>query len=251
MLQKLIASLDRQTANDCFSETLVFEGHEVAVRRSTRRKKSWSMRFDADQLIVMTPLGVPDADILHWLASKKQWIARQAEKAVPQREYRVGEQFWFLGQQLELAPAEQPQKSTISLVKSTNGSGLLASPNKATQPEKICAGIHSWYQREAADFLPQRFDALVAQTGFKPSGLEIKYYKSRWGSCTSKRVIQLNWRLMMVPETVIDYVIIHELCHLKHFNHSKAFWALVEKHCPDHRAQRRWLKDHASELTLP
>lgn len=229
-----------------YSDEFEINGRTVQVRRSARRKKSMSMRLDQGTLIVMVPARTPDQKILDWVRQKTSWIEQQAAKAVPAREYAVGATFYFSGQPLMLQHCDSPQNATIQ----RRDNRLCVRPDK-TDAAQIRAGVRSWYQREAQACLPQRLDALSMDTGLLPQGLEIKYYKARWGSCTEKGMIQLNWRLMMVPESVVDYVIVHELCHLKHFNHSPAFWALVASHCVDYKAQRQWLKDHAAQLTLP
>ena len=94
----------------------------------------------------------------------------------------------------------------------------------------------------AAEYMPARVAELAAIHGFDYAVVRIKNQKTRWGSCSAKGNINLNLRLMMAPDPVIDYVIIHELCHLRELNHSLAFWALVESCCPDYRRWRNWLK---------
>jgi len=81
-----------------------------------------------------------------------------------------------------------------------------------------------------------------------PRGLRIKTLKSRWGSCGPHNDINLNWLLMLAPPVIFEYVVIHELCHIKHKNHSKEFWHLVADHMPDYLQHRQWLKQHGSSL---
>ena len=94
----------------------------------------------------------------------------------------------------------------------------------------------------AQKYLPQRTWELAEQTGLTPAGVKVTGAKTRWGSCSGKNRICLSWRLMERPREVIDYVIIHELCHTEHHDHSKGFWALVESFLPNYRALRRELK---------
>ena len=86
--------------------------------------------------------------------------------------------------------------------------------------------------------------------GFRYQNVRVKNQKTRWGSCSSKGNINLNLRLMMAPEPAIDYVIVHELCHLRVLNHSPAFWTLVESCFPDYRRWRAWFKEHGASLIL-
>jgi len=95
-----------------------------------------------------------------------------------------------------------------------------------------------------------RAEELAHKHGFKFARVRIKNQKTRWGSCSAKRNINLNMRLMMAPDGAIDYVIIHELCHLRELNHSAAFWALVESYCPEFRHWRAWFRQHGPSLIL-
>ena len=86
--------------------------------------------------------------------------------------------------------------------------------------------------------------------GRQPGRITIREQKTRWGSCSAKKNLNFNWKLMLAPPDVLDYVVVHELCHLIHLDHSPAFWALVGSVLPDYRARRRWLKEHGDELML-
>lgn len=104
------------------------------------------------------------------------------------------------------------------------------------------------YRRQAKQVFTERVHYYEPLLGVQALGIRIKDQKTRWGSCSNKGNINLNWRLILAPGEVMDYVIIHELCHLREMNHSQAFWKLVESICPDYREHRQWLKDHADEL---
>ena len=110
--------------------------------------------------------------------------------------------------------------------------------------------LEKWYRREAGEvFHAKALEyAAVLHVDFK--NIRVKDQKSRWGSCSSNRNMNFNWRILMAPEPVCDYVIIHELCHLVHMNHSPDFWNLVESICPGYREYKRWLKEHGEELYL-
>jgi hypothetical protein len=107
-----------------------------------------------------------------------------------------------------------------------------------------------WYRAQADTYLTERVHILSQQTDLPPASVQVRQYKARWGSCKITGDIQLNWKLIMAPPAVIDYVIIHELCHLQQHNHSPAFWALVDSFDPAHQRHRQWLKDHHSSLSL-
>lgn len=110
------------------------------------------------------------------------------------------------------------------------------------------------YRDAARDYIPMRV-AYYAQTYshficHPYHNITIRDQKTRWGSCSSRGNLSFNWRLMLAPPAVLDYVVVHELCHLEHMNHSKDFWQCVESILPDYKERRKWLKEHGQELTF-
>ena len=103
-------------------------------------------------------------------------------------------------------------------------------------------------KRQAGEDLPGRVARLAKILGADYGTVTLRYQKTRWGSCTGKGNLNFNCLLMLTPPQVRDYVVIHELCHRKHLNHSAQFWAEVERHCPDYRVHRKWLKDNGGSL---
>ena len=105
-----------------------------------------------------------------------------------------------------------------------------------------------WLTEAAKEDLPPRVSRLAAQMGIAYGRITIRSQHTRWGSCSAKGNLNFNCLLMLCPEEVRDYVVIHELCHRKEMNHSAAFWAEVERFCPDYRMHRRWLKENGAAL---
>jgi predicted metal-dependent hydrolase len=103
--------------------------------------------------------------------------------------------------------------------------------------------LRQWVRAKAMDLLPERLLSLSSQTGLECQRISIRSQKSRWGSCSSKGTISLNDQLVFLPPACVDYLIIHELCHTQHMNHSQAFWRLVEHHCPDFQVQENALNN--------
>lgn len=112
-----------------------------------------------------------------------------------------------------------------------------------TDNDVVKKAVKEWYAARAVSIIPARVAYYQKQMGVSIGRICIKDVRSRWGSCSSKRNLNFNWRLVMAPLSVLDYVVVHELCHLKEMNHSKAFWALVEEILPDYTMQRKWLKE--------
>jgi predicted metal-dependent hydrolase len=110
--------------------------------------------------------------------------------------------------------------------------------------------LERWYRRQARAEIAPRLDAAVARAGTRYSGLTIRAQKTRWASCSSTGAMSFNWRLLLAPEAVLDYVVEHEVCHIEIMDHSPRFWALLESRVPDWREHSRWLRRYGSTLNL-
>ncbi len=145
-------------------------------------------------------------------------------------------QYWIGSKLSELQKRKQQQPASSGLT-----------------PEQALA-LEKRYRAAAKAYIPQRV-AYYAETYchiLPPavSSIAIRSQKTRWGSCSSRGTLSFNWRLMLAPPAILDYVVVHELCHLRHMNHSKDFWACVETILPDYKERRKWLNEHGHELTL-
>ena len=123
-------------------------------------------------------------------------------------------------------------------------------PDSQQNHESVKAALGQWYQLRAEQRLPKIVQQLSQKIGVDYGDIEIRHFKSRWGSCRADGRLQFNWRLMMAPSKVIEYVVVHELCHRLHLNHSPAFWNEVERHMPEFQHHRKWLKTDGHLLTL-
>src|SRR5215211_112609 len=110
--------------------------------------------------------------------------------------------------------------------------------------------LERWYRRAARAEIAPRAERAADALGARLTGLTIRAQRTRWGSCSPMGALSFNWRLLLAPEPVLDYVVWHEACHLKVADHSHRFWALVERHCPDWREHARWLRRNGSALAL-
>lgn len=237
--------------------TIVLQGEPVAYSlRESRRAKRVIITLSPERgLEVVYPAGQrhpPPEDVLR---NNADWIisSLRRSEAVPgfSRRYAAGEQFLVRGQPYALAlrDSQEPGMASAFLREDELEVCLPALPNDSIA-EVTRQVVIGFYRRLAHVYLPGRLDELAAEHGFRYNRLRIKHQKTRWGSCSAKRNINLNLRLMMAADEAIDYVILHELCHLRHFNHSPAFWHLVEKCCPEYRVWRDWLKRNRAQLIL-
>jgi predicted metal-dependent hydrolase len=110
--------------------------------------------------------------------------------------------------------------------------------------------VERWYRRVARTEFAARLDAACARAGTPYNGLKIRGQRTRWASCSSTGAMSFNWRLLLAPEPVVDYVVEHEVCHLEVLDHSPRFWALLESRVPGWRAHSRWLRRYGSTLVL-
>jgi predicted metal-dependent hydrolase len=110
--------------------------------------------------------------------------------------------------------------------------------------------LERWYRRQARAEIAPRLDAATAAAGSSYSGLTIRGQRTRWASCSATGAMSFNWRLLLAPAPVLDYVVWHEVCHLEVMDHSPRFWALLTERCPDYRAHAGWLRRHGATLAL-
>ena len=189
------------------------------------------------------------------LQKKQKWILRKvkefsAVEILDEKELKSGETLFFLGQEHDLK-IEVSSHKRITITK--NESEILihlpqqieASP---ARERLIAKHLLKWYRKQAQMLIIPRAEDYAQKIGVKPKFIKIRKMKKRWGSCSSEGKVTINLKLIMAPLQVVDYVIIHELSHLVHFNHSKSFWKFVEHHCPSFKIQKQWLRIHQFRL---
>lgn len=219
----------------------------IEIHRLVRSKrKTLALIVETDgRLTVRAPLRMKETDIRRFIEEKKDWIERKqagTKKDAPApRQYVDGEVFLYLGKEipLRLVPGGNPALVLGRVFK-------LAKPAQA----KAQPVFEAWYKKQARAVLSERVKFFSRVHGFKAGKMRISSARTRWGSYSSKGTLSFTWRLVMAPPEVIDYVVVHELCHSKALNHSKEFWAQVEKILPDYKNRRKWLKKNGGRLRL-
>lgn len=204
-------------------------------------------------LEVVAPKGASQQRIEQVLSTKSTWIARTLDRMERERAAAAppplvsGRVLPLAGERLRLvvttgAPAGRYRASR-------SGETLALVVHDDTD-ETIRRALEAWYRREARAVFAERLTACNAAYGFVYGRVSIKEQTSRWGSCSRRGNLNFNWRLLLAPLPVLDYVVFHELCHLKELNHSERFWRLVARGCPDYKTYRRWLHDNGRSLVL-
>lgn len=181
-----------------------------------------------------------------WILDKIHEMELQGDK-VPVRTYQTGETLYYLGQAYQLIrkPAIIGRRVYVRLEEKN-----IVIYGKFEQEEQVKQVLEAWYQQKAAIWMTKRLNFFKEQIGVEYKKVSFRSPKTRWGSCSTTKNIMLNWKLIMAPAEIIDYVICHELCHLLEMNHSSAFWLLVEKQIPDWQERRGWLKENGMTLVV-
>jgi len=211
-------------------------------------RKTFGLEIKPDgQLIVRAPKTASDALIKSMVAKKANWIAKTRARLARQypslaaKTFSSGETFYYLGEKYPLRVTTRA-RPLLDL----DGAFYLF---KGAQ-DRAREIFIEWYREETRQITDDLIQNYAGQYRFKINQVRITSARTRWGSCSGKNNLNFTYRLAMAPIEVIDYVVVHELAHLKVRNHSKAFWNVVAEIKPDYEQNRKWLKKHGALLTL-
>ena len=194
---------------------------------------------------VKAPFYTSEHVINSFIQSKYKWIEKTMasyqhyQHMVFPNPIVFGSMLHYLGKPLKVVLMTTPEHSIF-----IEDDNLIICFSEVLVQKKLYAFLISWYQKMASDLFTKRLEYWRTRMNVTVDRLIIKQFKSRWGSCSYKKIIALNWILVKSPLDIIDYVIVHECCHLVHFNHSKKFWQLVEFYMPAYKDKKRWLKQY-------
>jgi predicted metal-dependent hydrolase len=212
-----------------------------AVRRSERARRVRVTVDPARGVEVVLPRGAPEREAAAAVRELQPWIERRVQELERARAAVAarGGTVPYLGQVLHVI--SEPGRTRVH----RRGRQLLA----PTGPERGPA-LERWYRRAARAEIAPRLEKACALAGTPHAGLTIRGQRTRWASCSRSGAMSFNWRLLLAPEAVLDYVVWHEVCHLEVADHSPRFWALLALRCPDYREHARWLRRHGGTLVL-
>jgi predicted metal-dependent hydrolase len=189
---------------------------------------------------VVLPARAPERAAAAAVREMRPWIERRlsdAQEVLARVAERAGT-VPYLGESLELVP--EGGRTRVH----RRGEHLLV-PTGDARP-----ALERFYRRAARHEIAVRLDEATALAGLRYSGLSIRAQRTRWASCSAGGAMSFNWRLLMAPERVLEYVVWHEVCHLQILDHSPRFWSLLERHWPDYREDRAWLSRNGATLML-
>ena len=215
--------------------------NDVKVVRTFKRKKTITLRLNNGVVEILCPYLISDSKIKKILEKKKHWIFRRKKEWINNLSHSspIGEDFvTYKNLNLKLVLNQGIKEN---LEKKDNTLFVTYNLRKKKTIKDLVVG---WLKKESQEFLSVRVQELSRETGIQYNFLKIKSYSARWGSCSINKEICLNWKLIMLPVEIIDYVIIHELSHIIVPNHSKKFWDLVKEIDPNFKIKKQWLKEN-------
>ena len=231
----------------------VHDGRVVsyAIRRSARARWLGLTIRPETGLVVIVPASSRARPIEPFLRQQARWIFRHLDRLaasaahIPRR-WPYGPTLPYQGEEHRVLLRQAAGRSTVT----RSEDRMLTVQMRAPGVEGARRVLRRWYVGEAQRACAERAEALSACVGIPYRRLRIRNQRRQWGSCSAKGHLHFNWRLIMAPPEVLDYVVLHELCHRRELNHSPRFWTLVSAHCPAYRDALAWLKTYGPYLTL-
>lgn len=210
----------------------------------TARKRSAAIRLEGELVKVSVPMSLSDHRIQDLVSKRTPWIKKKLQEQ-PERpilrpkQYVSGEAFTYLGNnyRLKVLSGDTPAIKLRGGYLQATITTLDADPQNTMR-----SLLENWYRSHAEQRLGDKTARWAKVVGVIPNSISVKDYKSRWGSCSVKGDISYNWRIILAPHRIVDYVVVHELCHLLEHNHSSRYWQHVGRYIPNWRECRDWLK---------
>jgi predicted metal-dependent hydrolase len=220
--------------------------HQYQIRRSKRAKYLRINIHPQHGIEVVLPVQMSERLVGPFVQQHQEWIERQINKLGMHRPTQLPEHIHLMMNNEVWQVSYDTGANKRHRLKQNGHQLVIIGPDKDPRPCR--EQLQRWLRKKAKHLLPQRLEELSRSTRLDYNSIAIRSQKTRWGSCSSKRNINLNDRLALLPQELVDYVMIHELCHTREMNHSPAFWKLVESHCADYKIQRRKLNKARQQL---
>ena len=240
-------------------EYLTHEGEKIPYQIIKTSRKTISIHIDKNGISVRCPRQITKEKIAELVAQKQDWILKKYYELklnqVPKEkvEYKNGSKIQYRGylMELELLPVQTNQMKE-NQARMWLQEGKVKIESSSFQSDFIKSLLEQWYRMEAKKRICERVEYYTKNYDFKKkvNKITIKDQKSKWGSCSSKCNLNFNYRLIMAPDDVLDYIVVHELCHFLHMNHSSQFWESVKTILPNYEKQKLWLKKNGAKLEI-
>ncbi|MFT6557896.1 M48 family metallopeptidase [Sneathiella sp.] len=211
----------------------------LVLRRSARAKRL-KIRVEANRSVtVVLPRGISDATALSFVEKEHRWVLAQLAKIDAPVPFSDAEMVPVLGREYILRHCPD-RRGVVSI----EGREILVCGQRAHMARRF----EDWAKRHIRSLILEKVTEYAEKAGVSFGRITVKDQKSRWGSCSSAGNLNFSWRLIFMPEFVVDYIVCHEVCHLVHLNHSRDFWRLNRRLCPDTEKAKAWLKENGSKV---
>lgn len=223
-------------------------GETIAYQLERRSRRTVGLKITADGLVVHAPKYILEFQLKKLIQEKSNWIVSKLDARkqnhIPPIIWQDGETLQLLGNAINLNVVQDAKNKQAQF----NHDSLTITSPQADDEAVIKHKVIQWYKKQAEVDFGRRLAVLAAKLGVSTPPLKLSSAQSRWGSCSSRGDIRLNWRLLQAPPHIINYVVCHELAHLKEMNHSAKFWAVVESIYPDYKLAEKELKQLSPQL---
>ena len=223
-------------------------GDQLHYQLERRQRRTVGLKITENGLVIHAPKRISQSHLESIIVLKADWIRKKLETLIenkmPEMQWRHGETLLFMGNTVSLAVEHDIRSKAVEY---EPGVLQLAMPNHHDQ-NLIARKVIQWYKKQALVDFTRRLEIFSSKLGVSFTSFNLSNAGSRWGSCNSRKEIRLNWRLLQAPPHIINYVVCHELAHLKEMNHSAKFWATVASIYPDYKVAEKELKALSANL---
>ena len=234
--------------------TIQYGTQAIEFTVTYRKRKTIEIGVEPPNAVsVVAPVGIDDDVLIKHVESKAKWIVqklyeiKEIQSKHIDREFVNGEAFIYLGRNHTLLIVDD--NSLIKPVtKLFQGKFVISTPTR--EQVKLKVSMEEWYRQKTLEKVQERIAYYQRYFDVEPTDVRVKEQKKRWASCTVKRELLFNWRCTMAPSWVLDYIVVHEMCHMLQMDHSKEFWILVDRIMPDYEIRREWLKNYGVKMDL-
>jgi predicted metal-dependent hydrolase len=230
-----------------------YEGNIIDFDIEYRNRRTMAIHIrPPGTVLVYAPIDSDEEKIRERVRSKGRWILKKMSEVSRldpyeyKKDFADGELFLFLGKNHTLKIVKNGRKIPKVFFKD----GIFYLETGEYEIERLRQAMEKWYRKKAGSIVVDRVEVYAKKIGRSPRSAKAKEQKRRWGSCTSKGDLYFNWRLAMAPPGIIDYVVVHELCHLIRADHSRRFWEEVGSILSDYKKRKKWLKENGSRLDI-
>lgn len=235
--------------------SIKYEDTEIRYRISRKAKKNISLRIKSiDDILISAPYHISEKQIEEIVSMRAKWILSKLDiiktRGKVERLYQEGEIFLYLGKEYILKYRKNSEVKNLRVLIEERFLLIEFSDEKLLIGENIKIALINWYKRQGEKIIKSRMKYFSEELGLNPKQVNIRGLKANWGLCYGNGNISMSLKLIGAPIEVIDYVAVHEICHLEHHNHSKRYWDFVSKYMPDYKERSNWLNENGYRLEI-